>query len=93
MSNPVSYEQTYLGEVAVQDKCYSAADLTGIVEEACRLAIEKLVNSNSKVTIPLTRQMFEEAFKKIPPSLSMKMVEAYEKFREDPSLLDMYYGK
>ena len=92
MSNGASFEDTYLGEVAVQDSYYSAADLTGIIEEACRLAIDKLVKSGSTNPIPVTREMFEQAFKKTPPSISAKLLDAYDKFKEDSTLLDKYYG-
>lgn len=92
MSNGASFEETYLGDVAVQDSYYSAADLTGIIEEACRLAIDKLVKNNTTNPIPVTREMFEQAFKKTPPSISAKLLDAYDKFKEDSTLLDKYYG-
>lgn len=60
---------------------YSAADLCGIIEEACRLALEKLQAAGSSVPIPLTKDMFERAFKKIPPSISAELLETYEQFR------------
>ncbi len=84
-------EITPLGQVEVTDYHYSAADLTGILEEACRIAIEMLVKSNSSVAIPLTRDMFKQAFDKTPPSISSRLLDAYDKFKEDPSLLDKYY--
>ncbi len=87
-----STETTSIGDVEVADAYYSSADLCGALEEASRLAIEKLVATKSEVVIPVTRDMFETAFNKIPPSISAKLLEAYDKFREDPSLLDKYYG-
>ncbi len=60
---------------------YSAADLCGIIEEACRLALEKLQTNGSRAPLPLTRDMFESAFRKIPPSIPEDLLEKYENFR------------
>lgn len=59
---------------------YSAADICGIIEEACRLALEKIQEAKSKTPIPLTRAMFENAFKKIRPSISAQLLQQYENF-------------
>ncbi len=72
-----------LGKVAVTDAYYSAADLCGIIEEACRLALEKLQEKGSSEPIPLTREMFEAAFAKIPPGISAQVLREYENFRKD----------
>ena len=81
MSKGVTYKETALGMVAAQTAYYSAADLCGIIEEACRLALEKLQESGSTTPIPLTRDMFEMAFKKIPPSISQELLDEYNNFR------------
>lgn len=81
MSKGVTYKETALGMVAAQMAYYSAADLCGIIEEACRLALEKLQESGSTTPIPLTRDMFERAFKKIPPSISQELLDEYNNFR------------
>ena len=81
MSKGVTYKETALGMVAAQTAYYSAADLCGIIEEACRLALEKLQESGSTTPIPLTRDMFERAFKKIPPSISQELLHEYNNFR------------
>ena len=81
MSKGVTYKETALGMVAAQTAYYSAADLCGIIEEACRLAVEKLQESGSTTPIPLTRDMFERAFKKIPPSISQELLDEYNNFR------------
>lgn len=60
---------------------YSAADLCGIIEEASRFALERLMSAGSSVPIPLTRDMFEEAFRKIPPSIPEALLKKYENFR------------
>ena len=64
---------------------YSAADLCGVLEEACRLALEQMQDkgiTDVKNAFPLTREMFEKAFKKTPPSISQELLETYDKFRE-----------
>lgn len=81
MSKGVTYKETALGMVAAQTAYYSAADLCGIIEEACRLALEKLQESGSTTPIPLTRDMFERSFKKIPPSISQELLDEYNNFR------------
>ena len=81
MSKGVTYKETALGMVAAQTAYYSAADLCDIIEEACRLALEKLQESGSTTPIPLTRDMLERAFKKIPPSISQELLDEYNNFR------------
>ncbi len=61
---------------------YSSADICGIIEEACRLALEQLMANNSTTPIPVGRAMFEKAVAKNPPSISMETLETYNKFRE-----------
>lgn len=62
---------------------YSAADICGIVEEACRIALEQMQEKGLTEPIPLTREMFEKAFKKTPPSISQELLDSYERFREE----------
>lgn len=70
-----------LGKVQVTDAYYSAADICGCIEEACRLALERLQEAKLSSPIPLTREMFEKAFDKIRPSISAELLKQYEKFR------------
>lgn len=60
---------------------YSAADICGIIEEACRLALEEIEEQKLSSVIPLTRAMFEKAFAKIRPSISAQLLQQYENFR------------
>lgn len=69
-----------IGTVSVKTAYYSAADICGIIEEACRLALEKIQAAQSKTPIPLTRKMFETAFKKLRPSISAELLKEYENF-------------
>lgn len=61
---------------------YSAADICGIIEEACRLALEEIQSDGSHEPIPLTKAMFDKAFDKIPPSISAELLAIYDKFKE-----------
>lgn len=77
-----TYTETKLpvGTVSVKTSYYSAADICGIIEEACRLALEKIQEAKSTSPIPLTREMFEKAFKKLKPSISAELLKEYEDF-------------
>jgi len=77
-----SYSETKLpiGTVSVKTAYYSAADICGIIEETCRLALEKIQEANLKSPIPLTREMFEKSFKKLKPSISAELLKEYEEF-------------
>ena len=71
------------------ERRYSGADISGIVEEACRLALVELENESKcgdgfKTDVkpkPLTLAMFEKAFAKIPPSITHSVLKTYESFR------------
>jgi len=72
--------QTPLGVVSLKEAYYSAADICGIVEEACRLALEQIQAAKGREPIPLTREMFERAFEKIHPSIPASLLKQYEEF-------------
>lgn len=61
---------------------YSAADICGIVEDACRMAIEQMVREsrNLEQYVPLNREMFERAFAHKPPSISSEALQSYDSF-------------
>lgn len=59
---------------------YSAADLCGIIEEACRLALEEMQTKGLTKPIPLRRDMFDAAFKKLRPSIPAELLKEYENF-------------
>ncbi len=82
MTERTRVEQTALGAVTAPSAYYSAADLCGALEEACRLALEELEAKGESKPIPLRRDMFEAAFKKIPPSISAELLETYDNFRK-----------
>lgn len=60
---------------------FSSADICAVVEEACRIAMERLIEAQSTKPIPLTKDMFELAFKKIVPSIPADLLEKYDDFR------------
>lgn len=70
-----------MGPTLVSEGYYSAADICGIIEEACRLALERIQEAKLTSPIPLTREMFVKAFDKIRPSISAKLLKQYEDFR------------
>lgn len=80
MSEQDIVHHTELGDIK-EKGYYSAANLCGILEEACRFALEQLQASGSTKPIPLTMEMFERAFKKTPPSISESQLREYDEFR------------
>ena len=44
---------------------------------------EKIMASNSPKPIPIEREMFEKAVAKNPPSISVEVLESYNRFREN----------
>ncbi len=75
------------GSSPVKSGSYSAADIRGIIEEVCRMAIEEIqaeqeAHPEKEVkAIKLRRDMFIKAFKKIPPSISDALLKKYTDFR------------
>ncbi len=74
-------KETPIGVVSVKEAYYSAADVCGIIEEACRIALEKIQAAHGTEPIPLTREMFEAAFEQIHPSISAEALKEYEEFQ------------
>lgn len=62
---------------------YSSADICGIIEETCRLAIERMIELDTTMFVPLTRDMFEKSFEKIKPSISLEQLKLYDNFEEE----------
>lgn len=81
-----SFDEGDLGRVRKRKAYYSAADISGIIEESCRLALEKLQLSNSSTPIPIAREMLEKSFDKIRPSISMDLLDKFERFKEDKEM-------
>ena len=83
----MEYSEAVGAEVEKVIGYYSGADIAGIIEEACRLALEYLEQNKQTKPIPLTLAMFEKAFAKIPPSISPSILEEYNSFRTKMSEL------
>lgn len=81
MTEHTANVETEMGVVPVVDAYYSAADICGIIEEACRLALEQIQAAKLNTHIPLTREMFVKAFDKVRPSISAALLKQYEDFR------------
>ncbi len=80
MTETYTRKKLEVGSISVVDSYYSAADICGIIEEACRLALEQIQKAGANCVIPLTREMFEKAFAKLKPSISAEMLKEYENF-------------
>ncbi len=82
LSKATSLGGTSIEDGGVSGGMYSAADICGIIEEACRLALEQVMASEDKTIVPVSREMFEKAVRKNPPSISAETYEKYVRFRE-----------
>ena len=66
---------------------YSAADICGIIEEACRMAIEQTMagdmSGKGNGPVPVSMDMLELAIEKRKPSISAEDMEIYQNFTPD----------
>lgn len=83
MANTEKSVESGIGYIEKATGYYSAADLCGIIEEACRLAIDQIIECKGENPIPVTRRMFEKAFEKMPPSITLEQMEFYNGFRDN----------
>jgi len=82
MTEKAQVVETEMGIVEEATLFYSAADICGIIEESCRLALSRIEETGSPNAIPLTREMFEKAFEKIKPSIPKSLIEMYDTFMD-----------
>lgn len=61
---------------------FTPADINGIIEEACRQALVYIQTNKLTEPISLSKEMFEKAFDKVPPSVTQAKIDALDKFRE-----------
>ncbi|MBI4044908.1 MAG: AAA family ATPase [Candidatus Diapherotrites archaeon] len=76
-----------LEEIARKTEGYSGADLQGVIREAALIAIEK----NRGKTLEVTKSDIDTALEKIPPSISMDVMNAYDQFRKNYSTIRLSY--
>ncbi|MBQ7761605.1 MAG: ATP-binding protein [Clostridia bacterium] len=62
---------------------YTPADINGIIEEACRQALVYIQENKLSEPISLSKEMFNKAFDKVPPSVTREKIQALERFREN----------
>jgi len=67
-----------LKDIAKKTTGYSGADLEGFVREAAMLALRKSIDSKQ-----VSKKYFEEALKKIKPSINKTTIEHYKKIEEN----------
>ncbi len=80
MTERVTIEDTNIGQVATGGQYYTGADLCGIIEEACRIAMKQVEINRGTKPIPVTLEMFERAFDKIKPSVTDALLDDYKNF-------------
>lgn len=74
-------EDVNLDKIAEMTERYSGADLANICQEVARKAAIEALKTGKEVKI--TMQDFVEAIKKYKPSITLQMLEEFEKFRLD----------
>ncbi|MDR3318803.1 MAG: ATP-binding protein [Clostridiales bacterium] len=74
-------EEMILEMACVPDGNYSAADICGIIENACMYAISELQDRQIANAIPLTREMITRSFKENPSRLTDEMLAMYKTFK------------
>ncbi|MCQ2742688.1 MAG: ATP-binding protein [Bacilli bacterium] len=61
---------------------YTGADACGIIEEACRLAIEDMIAYQTDEYLDLTEDYFEEAIARHPASVDSSVLSFYTNFKD-----------
>ncbi|WP_052883121.1 CDC48 family AAA ATPase [Thermoproteus tenax] len=67
-----------LEELAKRTEGYTGADIAALVREAAMLALRETIRERASGARPVSRQHFEEALKRIPPSLTKEDIKMYE---------------
>ncbi|MBU2100344.1 CDC48 family AAA ATPase [Candidatus Micrarchaeota archaeon] len=76
-----------LEELAKKSEGFSGADIEGLVREAALISLKE----NKMEAKPLKQKHFDEALKKIRPSISKETIEAYEEFSQHYSVFKPSY--
>jgi transitional endoplasmic reticulum ATPase len=67
-----------LEELAKKTEGYTGADIAAVVREAAMLALRETIKERTPTAKPVSMKHFEEALKRIPPSLSTEDIRRYE---------------
>ncbi|MEZ0319146.1 MAG: AAA family ATPase, partial [Pyrobaculum sp.] len=67
-----------LEELAKRTEGYTGADIAALVREAAMLALRETIKERATRAKPVSASHFEEALKRIPPSLSLEDMRRYE---------------
>jgi transitional endoplasmic reticulum ATPase len=68
----------YLRDLARRTEGYTGADLAALVREAAMLALRELIRSGNSQGKVVDIEHFEEALKRVPPSLSKSEIAKFE---------------
>jgi transitional endoplasmic reticulum ATPase len=67
-----------LEELARRTEGYTGADIAAVVREAAMLALRETVRERASSVKPVSMRYFEEALKRVPPSLTQEDMRRYE---------------
>ena len=67
-----------LEELAKRTEGYTGADIAALVREAAMLALRETIREKTVKAKPVSMKHFEEALKRIPPSLTPEDIRRYE---------------
>jgi len=73
----------YLRNLARRTEGYTGADLAALVKEAAMLALRETIRSESNDVRPVSIEHFEEALKRVPPSLTKQDIARYEEIAKN----------
>ncbi|MEM1888363.1 MAG: AAA family ATPase, partial [Pyrobaculum sp.] len=71
-------EDVNIEELAMRAEGYTGADIAALVREAAMLALRETIKEKAVKAKPVSWRHFEEAFKRIPPSLTPADIKHYE---------------
>ncbi|MEM4632394.1 MAG: CDC48 family AAA ATPase [Pyrobaculum sp.] len=71
-------EDVNIEELAMRTEGYTGADIAALVREAAMLALRETIKEKAVKAKPVSWRHFEEAFKRIPPSLTPVDIKHYE---------------
>uniref|UniRef100_A0A665U084 AAA+ ATPase domain-containing protein n=1 Tax=Echeneis naucrates TaxID=173247 RepID=A0A665U084_ECHNA len=83
-TKPSLEQNVSLEEIAFDERCdcFTGADLSALVREASINALRAYLKSENSPGIRVSKQNFEDAFKKVRPSVSKKEQKTYEQLKE-----------